>query len=123
MSLTSGLPVRRDLVDDEEARRETGAVVRIEAAVDADTGERISAHLRSSGNGRHTTAPEHMPSSHRRNADWTIDRIRRDAALVGPATAALCEQILEYRPHPEQGFRACLGILRLVKPFGGVRLE
>ena len=86
-------------------------------------GERIAAHLRSSGNGRHTTVPEHMPSSHRRYADWTIDRIRRDAALIGPATAALCAQILEYRPHPEQGFRACLGILRLVKPFGAVRLE
>jgi transposase len=86
-------------------------------------GERIAAHLRSSGNGRHTTLAEHMPSSHRRYADWTIDRIRRDAALVGPATAALCEQILERRPHPEQGFRACLGILHLVKPFGAVRLE
>src|SRR5512147_2733379 len=86
-------------------------------------GERIAAHLRSSGNGRHTTVSEHMPSSHRRYADWTIDRIRRDAALVGPATAALCEQILEHRPHPEQGFRACLGILRLAKPFGLARLE
>jgi transposase len=86
-------------------------------------GERIAAHLRSSGNGRHTTMPEHMPSSHRRYADWTVDRIRREAVLIGPATAALCEQILEYRSHPEQGFRACLGILRLAKPFGVVRLE
>jgi transposase len=86
-------------------------------------GERIAAHLRSSGNGRHTTVPEHMPSSHRRYADWTVDRIRREAVLIGPATAALCEQILEYRSHPEQGFRACLGILRLAKPFGVVRLE
>ncbi len=67
-------------------------------------GERIAVHLRSSGNGKHTTIAEHMPSSHRRYADWTIDRIRRDAALIGPATAALCELILEHRPHPEQGF-------------------
>jgi hypothetical protein len=42
-----------------------------------------------------------MPSSHRRYADWTIGRIRRDAALIGPATAALCDFILEQRPHPE----------------------
>ena len=56
-----------------------------------------------------------MPSSHRRYADWTIGRIRRDAALIGPATAALCELILEHRPHPEQGFRSCLGILRLAQ--------
>lgn len=86
-------------------------------------GERIAAHRRSSGNGKHTTIPEHMPSSHRRYADWTIERIRREAAGIGPSTALLCEQILENRPHPEQGFRACLGIIRLVKPFGAERLE
>jgi transposase len=86
-------------------------------------GERIAVHLRSSGNGKHTTVQEHMPSSHRRYANWTLDRIRTDAAAIGPATAALCELILEHRPHPEQGFRACLGIVRLVKPFGTARVE
>jgi len=86
-------------------------------------GERIAAHLRASGNHRHTTVCEHMPSSHRRYADWTVERIRREAASIGPATAALCELILERRPHPEQGFRACLGIVRLVRPFGADRLE
>jgi transposase len=86
-------------------------------------GQRIAAHMRSSGNHRHSTVPEHMPSSHRRYADWTIDRIRRDAASIGPATTTLCELILERRPHPEQGFRACIGILRLVRPFGVERLE
>jgi transposase len=86
-------------------------------------GQRIAAHLRSSGNGKHTTVADHMPSSHRRYAGWTIDRIRSEAALVGTATAALCELILDRRPHPEQGFRACLGIVRLVKPFGAARLE
>lgn len=86
-------------------------------------GERIAAHARNSGNGKHTTVPEHMPSSHRRYADWTIERIRREATAIGPATAMLCEVILECRPHPEQGFRACMGILRLVKSFGQDRLE
>jgi transposase len=86
-------------------------------------GERIAVHMRSSGNGKHTTAADHMPSSHRRYADWTVGRIRRDAVLIGPATAALCDLILERRPHPEQGFRSCLGILRLVRPFGVARLE
>lgn len=86
-------------------------------------GERIAAHLRASGNHRHTTIADHMPSSHRRYADWTVERIRREAAAIGPATAALCELILERRPHPEQGFRSCLGIVRLVRPFGADRLE
>jgi transposase len=86
-------------------------------------GERVAAHLRSSGNHRHTTVPEHMPSSHRRYADWTVERIRQEATAIGPATAALCELILERRPHPEQGFRSCLGIVRLVRPFGADRVE
>jgi transposase len=86
-------------------------------------GERIAAHARMSSNHKHSTAPEHMPSSHRRYAGWTLDRIRSDAAIIGPATSALCEQILEQRPHPEQGFRACLGIVRLAGHYGGERLE
>lgn len=98
--------------------RLTGRAVEIFAK-----GERIAVHLRSSGNHKHTTLADHMPSSHRRYADWTVGRIRRDAVLIGPATAALCDLILEHRPHPEQGFRSCLGILRLARPFGGARLE
>ena len=86
-------------------------------------GERIAVHLRMSGNRKHTTIPEHMPSSHRRYAGWTVERIREDARKIGPATAALCEQILEARPHPEQGYRACLGVVRLVGPYGSQRVE
>jgi transposase len=98
--------------------RLTGRTVEIFAR-----GERIAVHMRASGNGKHTTQADHMPSSHRRYADWTVGRIRKDAALIGPATAALCELILERRPHPEQGFRSCLGILRLARAFGVPRLE
>ena len=86
-------------------------------------GERVAAHMRGSGNGKHTTVPEHMPASHRRYAGWTIERIRHDAAVIGPSAAALCELILTERSHPEQGFRACLGIVRLVKAFGPERVE
>jgi DNA replication protein DnaC len=86
-------------------------------------GERIAVHLRSSGNRKHTTVSEHMPSSHRRYAGWTIERIREDARKIGKATAALCEQILESRPHPEQGYRACLGIVRLAGSYGAARVE
>lgn len=86
-------------------------------------GERIAAHVCSSGNHHHTTVSDHMPSSHRRYADWTVERIRHAAAAIGPATTALCELILERRPHPEQGFCSCLGLVRLVRPFGADRLE
>jgi transposase len=86
-------------------------------------GQRIATHMRGSGDGKHTTLPEHMPSSHRRYADWTLERILREAAAVGPSTEMLCRMIIEHRPHPEQGFRACLGIVRLAKSFGVARLE
>ena len=86
-------------------------------------GERIAVHMRGSGNGRHTTLPEHMPSSHRRFADWTLAKILTESGRVGPCAQLLCEKILEDRPHPEQGFRSCMGILGLEKHFGAQRLE
>src|SRR5436305_1262163 len=86
-------------------------------------GERVAVHLRIGGRGRHTTIPEHMPSAHRRYAEWTIERIRADAAAIGPSTAKLTAVILESRPHPEQGYRACIGILRLARHYGADRLE
>jgi transposase len=64
-----------------------------------------------------------MPSSHRRHAGWTHERIQREATAIGPDTATLVEVILRSRPHPEQGFRACLGILRLARYYGVDRLE
>ena len=76
-----------------------------------------------SGNHQHSTTPEHMPSSHRRHAEWTHERIRAEARLIGPATAGLCELVLEHRSHPEQGFRSCLGIVRLARSYGAERLE
>ncbi len=101
----------------------------VEARITANTieifhkGERIAAHRRSSSNGKHTTIPDHMPSAHRRFADWTIERIQREASAMGPDVALLCERILADRPHPEQGFRACLGIIRLNKSFGRDRVN
>jgi transposase len=86
-------------------------------------GQRVAAHVRSSANRKHTTVREHMPSSHRRYADWTPERLKRQAGEIGRNAAALVEIILRERAHPEQGFRACLGILRLAKTFGRERLE
>jgi transposase len=86
-------------------------------------GNRVAAHVRSSSDRKHTTVREHMPSSHRRYAEWTPERIQRQADAIGPKTSALVEIILRERAHPEQGFRACIGILRHAKSFGGERLE
>lgn len=86
-------------------------------------GVRVAVHVRSPLPHRHTTLSDHMPSAHRRYADWTPARLRREATQIGPATAGLVELILKAKPHPEQGFRACLGILRLVRVYGAERVE
>ncbi len=86
-------------------------------------GQRVASHIRSLLKGRHTTVAEHMPKSHRQYAQWTPQRLIRWAGKSGPATAAVVQTILERRAHPQQGFRSCLGILRLGKSFGQDRLE
>ena len=86
-------------------------------------GQRVAAHLRSSSERRHTTLAEHMPSSHRRYAEWTPQRIAQAAGEIGTNTAALIDIILRERAHPEQGFRAAIGIVRLAKSYGGERVE
>ncbi|MEB2346205.1 MAG: hypothetical protein OZ948_15885, partial [Deltaproteobacteria bacterium] len=76
------------------------------------------AHVRSYERGRHTTCAEHMPKAHQRHLAWTPSRLVHWAKSIGPGTAALVEAILAERPHPEQGYRSCLGILRLAKRVG-----
>ena len=86
-------------------------------------GKRVAVHRRGPPNRGHTTLPEHMPSSHRRYADWTPERIKREAGEIGPNTAALVEVILREKRHPEQGFRSCRGIVNLVGRFPRERVE
>ena len=86
-------------------------------------GERVASHAKSPGRRGHTTIADHMPSAHRRHASWTPARITAEAEKIGPATAALTQAIMTDRPHPEQGFRTCLGILALEKTYGRARLE
>ncbi len=64
-----------------------------------------------------------MPTAHREYVEWTPQRLVRWAQKTGPSAAALVEIILSSRPHPQQGFRVCLGIMRLGKEYGEERLE
>ena len=86
-------------------------------------GHRVASHPRRGLRGRHTTTPEHMPEAHRRHLEWTPGRILGWAGQAGPQTASLVQAILESRPHPEQGYRSCLGIMRLGRRYGDDRLE
>jgi transposase len=86
-------------------------------------GKKVASHLVSDRQGRHTTVTEHMPEKHRQYAQWTPERLTRWAAKIGPHTAKLIQKVMAARMHPQQGFRSCLGILRLGKSYGDDRLE
>ncbi len=84
---------------------------------------RVASHRRAAKAGHYTTVNEHMPRPHREYAEWTPQRLVSWARKTGPATADLVGHILASRRHPQQGFRSCLGILRLGKSYGEKRLE
>jgi len=84
---------------------------------------RVASHVRSYVEGGFTTNPQHRPKSHQAHLEWTPSRIVAWAEKTGPATAALVTRILESRPHPEMGYRSCLGIIRLGKEYGQDRVE
>ncbi len=86
-------------------------------------GRRLAAHVRSYARGKHTTLPEHMPESHRRHMQWTPGRLLNWGQKIGPGTRGVVQWQLENRPHPEQGYRACLGLLNLARTYGEGRLE
>lgn len=86
-------------------------------------GNRVASHRRSYYKGQHTTRVEHMPKSHRKYLEWTPQRIANWAAKAGPMTVKLVENIMASKKHPQQGFRASLGVMRLGKEYGNARLE
>ena len=85
-------------------------------------GRRVASHTRH-GQGRFSTQTSHMPKSHQAHRDWSPGRFMNWAADIGPCTAQVVKQQLEGRPHPEHGYRACLGLLNLAKRYDRTRLE
>ena len=86
-------------------------------------GVRVASHARSHLADHATTVAEHRPKAHQRHLEWTPSRLVEWAGTVGPATAMLFERIIAAKRHPEQGYRSCLGILRLGKQYSPQRLE
>jgi transposase len=86
-------------------------------------GKRIASHRRSYRRGGYTTLKEHMPKGHREYAEWTAERVVSWSKKIGPHTATLVEKILSTKVHPQQGFMAALGLIRLEKPYGKDRVE
>lgn len=86
-------------------------------------GKQIAVHVRSYRKGSQTTCAGHMPKAHRKHMEWTPGRFLNWSTQVGTATTRLVKHLLECKPHPEQGYRSCLGLLNLSKRYGNHRLE
>jgi transposase len=86
-------------------------------------GTRVASHLRSRERGKPVTQDEHRPKSHREHLQWTPSRMLHWAASIGPHVARLFERIMEDKPHPEMGYRGCLGIIRLSQKYSPQRVE
>ena len=86
-------------------------------------GERVAAHVRLYTKNGYTTLPEHMPPSHRYYAEWNPARFIQWAGKTGEATARLVEKVLSTRTYPEQGYKACLGIINLTRDYDPPRVE
>ena len=84
-------------------------------------GTRVASHQRNRGRGLAVTNDEHRPKSHRAHLEWTPSRMVHWAETIGPNTARLFERIMSDKPHPEMGYRGCLGIIRLAQAGGGGR--
>lgn len=86
-------------------------------------GKRVAVHQRGTRQGGFTTDPTHRPKSHQAHLEWTPSRLVRWGESVGPATGHVVATILARYPHPEQGYRACLGLLSLGRRYTAARLE
>jgi transposase len=85
--------------------------------------QRVACHAVSLVRGDFTTLPDHMPASHRAHLEWSPAKLIDWGQRIGVSTAAVVTWQLEHRPHPEQGYRACLGLLALARKYTPQRLE
>ena len=86
-------------------------------------GRRVASHPRSYRKGVYSTISDHMPAAHRAHAQWSPGRLMSWATSVGPATGELVKRLLLEKKHPEQGYRSCLGLMRLARISGKDRME
>jgi len=86
-------------------------------------GKRVASHMRCFTKGVYVTKNEHRPASHQKHLEWTPSRMIAWAKETGPSTAELVSAIFESKAHVEQGYRACLGIIRLGDRYGRKRVE
>lgn len=87
---------------------------------------RIAIHRREVVRNGYSTIKEHMPESHRHyllQKGWEPDDFLEKGRAIGPKTEEVIIRFLAAKAFPEQSYDACIGLLRLAKGVGKVRLE
>lgn len=85
--------------------------------------QRLALHARSYKKYQFTTLEKHMPKAHLQQKQFSEAMLKNWANRIGPHTLEFIEYMMKSRAFPQQAYRACLGLLRLSKSFGGARLE
>ncbi len=87
-------------------------------------GTRICSHIRLYGRrGQYSAQEAHMPPNHQQYIQWNGDRFRKWAAKIGDNSAAVVEAILIGYKVEQQGYRACMALLKLSDQYSSERLE
>lgn len=87
-------------------------------------GIRVCSHVRLYGRqGQYSTQEAHMPPNHQQYAQWNGDRFRKWAAKIGENTATIVETILTGYRVEQQGYRACMALLKMADSYTPERLE
>jgi transposase len=87
-------------------------------------GSRVCSHVRLHGRrGQYNTQEVHMPPKHQQYVQWNGERFRKWAAKIGENTAAIVESILTGYKVEQQGYRACMALLKLSDHYSPERLE
>ena len=87
-------------------------------------GIRVCSHVRLHGRqGQYSTQEAHMPPNHQQYTQWNGDRFRKWAAKIGENTATIVETILTGYKVEQQGYRACMALLKMADTYTPERLE
>ena len=80
-------------------------------------GKEVALHPKLLHKGQYSTQTNHMASAHKKYLEWNPGKIMNWGLTIGVETAKLFKNIMDSRPHPEMGFRSCLGIISAYKKY------
>jgi hypothetical protein len=79
---------------------------------------RIVQHRRNRSSHKYSTLRDHMPTNHRYKDNWNPEKLKWWAGNIGEETQRAVTHLLNTKPHPEQAYKSCMGILGQASKYG-----